>query len=55
MKSNYRIDSDSALDGYQAIDKVKERLDRNHQLYKIIFMDCNMPIINGLETTKKIK
>lgn len=42
--------------GQEAIDKVKER-SKNEccPSYSFIFMDCDMPIKNGLEATKEIK
>ncbi len=38
-----------ANDGFEAIDTVKE------EFFDIIFMDIKMPVLNGVETYKKIK
>lgn len=47
---------DTAYNGQQAIEKVDERqvqkCGENCMQYKVIFMDCNMPILNGYEATK---
>jgi len=40
--------SDYALNGIQAL----EMLDK--KIYTLIFMDINMPFINGFETTRRI-
>jgi len=39
----------TANDGFEAIDTVKEKF------FDIIFMDIKMPVLNGVETYKKIK
>ena len=49
LKSLGIEDLDLASDGVKAIEKVKENS------YDIIFMDENMPNMNGIEATKKIK
>ncbi|CAD8175269.1 unnamed protein product [Paramecium pentaurelia] len=54
MLKNYKIDSDQAFDGFQAIEKVKSRIQHNCQAYKLIFMDIEMPGINGFQTSKQI-
>lgn len=38
---------DWALNGYQAIQKCKERIKHNQEFYKVILMDLEMPIMNG--------
>ncbi|CAD8121741.1 unnamed protein product [Paramecium sonneborni] len=51
--NNFKIQSESAYDGNQAIEKVSERI-RNSQCclsYRIIFMDLEMPGKNGFQTT----
>ncbi|CAK81099.1 unnamed protein product (macronuclear) [Paramecium tetraurelia] len=54
MLQNYQIESDQAFDGFQAIEKVKSRLQHPCQAYKLIFMDIEMPGINGFQTSKQI-
>jgi len=50
---------DSVYNGCDAIEKVAKRQHKicgiNCKQYKLIFMDCSMPVLNGLDTTKKIK
>ena len=43
-----------AHNGKEAIEKIKEKAKKN-EYYALILMDCNMPIMNGLQATKKIK
>ncbi|CAD8070768.1 unnamed protein product [Paramecium sonneborni] len=45
---------DSATNGYLAIEKCQKKWQANQDYYKLIFMDLEMPTINGIETTKKI-
>ena len=42
-----------ALDGQQAVDMVREQ-DLTEKPFKIIFMDINMPVMDGLESSKTI-
>ncbi|CAD8198610.1 unnamed protein product [Paramecium pentaurelia] len=45
---------DSACNGYSAIEKCQKKWQINHDFYKLIFMDLEMPNINGIQTTKKL-
>lgn len=46
---------DSAYNGAEAIKLVKEKtLSKCHNKYRIIFMDCNMPIMSGYEAAKQL-
>jgi len=45
------MSSDIAVHGLQAVQKVSER----KSPYKLIFMDCMMPIMDGFEATQKIR
>ncbi|CAD8085027.1 unnamed protein product [Paramecium sonneborni] len=51
---HYNIKVEQAYDGYQAIDLVKKQLDKHCQYYTLIFMDIEMPGINGFQATKDI-
>ena len=61
--SKFGYTCDAAYNGEQAIQKIIQRQsetrgeDPNKQQsqYKLIFMDCNMPIMDGLEATKILK
>jgi CheY-like chemotaxis protein len=44
---------DMAFNGQQALDMVKTRAEEKH-FYDIIFMDCNMPVMDGFEATRRI-
>ena len=53
------LKTDSAFNGKEAVDKVMQREEEKRKVgckqYEIIFMDCTMPIMDGLEATRKIK
>ena len=49
---------DSAFDGREALQAVKKNVENNHGLwcdYSLIFMDCNMPIMDGNKSTNLIR
>ncbi|MCL2356651.1 MAG: ATP-binding protein [Defluviitaleaceae bacterium] len=50
LMTPYGLESDTALSGYEALDKIAEG-----QKYDIIFMDHMMPGIDGMETTIKLR
>ena len=45
-----KIDCDEAADGAQALEKVKACGEDNP--YILVFMDLNMPVMNGFESSK---
>ncbi|MCL2079504.1 MAG: response regulator [Oscillospiraceae bacterium] len=50
MLSSYDLYVDTAESGFEAIDKIKDG-----NIYDVIFMDHMMPIMHGIEATKKIR
>ncbi|CAD8111640.1 unnamed protein product [Paramecium primaurelia] len=54
MLKHYQIEADQAFDGFQAIEKVKIKLEQHCSSYKLIFMDIEMPGINGFQTSYQI-
>ncbi|CAD8204341.1 unnamed protein product [Paramecium octaurelia] len=51
---HYKIQADQAYDGYQAIEMVKKQTLKHCQYYALIFMDIEMPGINGFQATREI-
>lgn len=45
---------DYAINGLEAL-KLVEEIKRNQMSYRLIFTDFEMPIMNGIDATKKIR
>lgn len=43
-----------AYNGAEALEKI-EKSSLSNKYFSLVFLDCNMPILNGFETAKKIK
>ena len=52
MISKFKIPCDTAYNGQQAVDMVAKMGQSN---YRLVIMDINMPIMNGIEAMQKIK
>ena len=57
LSTNFGVDVDKAFNGQDALEKV---LQKNKNLccktnYKLILMDCNMPIMDGFQCTAEIR
>jgi CheY-like chemotaxis protein len=60
LEFQFKIKSDKATNGNEAVRKVMDRrapcyCGKSHPQYEIIFMDCNMPIMDGFEATEEIR
>ncbi|CAD8066372.1 unnamed protein product [Paramecium primaurelia] len=51
---NLGFESDIVYDGYQAINQIKKRILQQQAQYKIIFMDIEMPGLNGYQTSTQL-
>jgi CheY-like chemotaxis protein len=61
LESSLKIKSDKALNGKIAVEMVAQRIKQNENdpcrcsrkraNYKLIFMDCNMPVMDGFQAT----
>lgn len=45
------FDTEAVTNGKEALNKVR----RSHQTYDVILMDCQMPVMDGYETTRYIR
>ncbi|CAD8079988.1 unnamed protein product [Paramecium sonneborni] len=54
MLKHYQIEADSVFDGFQAIEKVKLKMLQHCQTYRLIFMDIEMPGMDGFQASKQI-
>lgn len=48
IECNFQIKCDSSTSGLLSIEKVKKRISRIKEMYKLILMDINMPGIDGV-------
>eukprot|EP00347_Sterkiella_histriomuscorum_P024327 403331514 len=65
LEFQYGLTSDKAMNGEEALEKVQQRAElnkscpcycsQNRKNYKLIFMDCNMPVMDGFQATQQIK
>jgi hypothetical protein len=61
LEQSFKLKSDKALNGKDAFELITKRMQENSQEpctcskkrvnYKLIFMDCNMPIMDGFRAT----
>ena len=51
----FNIDSDTASDGLQAINLVKQRNKDKRDCYQLILLDYSMPNCDGLQTVKLLQ
>jgi len=56
LLKNMKFESEYANNGKKAIDMIKSNNENKEidEQYKIIFMDCNMPVMDGFCATKRI-
>ena len=67
LEYELKLSSERALNGLEALTKVQERelaihsepcvcgSPNGNSNYRVIFMDCNMPIMDGFQATSKIR
>ena len=54
MLESFELVSETANNGQQALDLVKQRLRNNKKMYKLIIMDYSMPVMDGPTACKEI-
>jgi len=56
LNKKFNLSSDEATNGKEAIEKIKESTFRRCcGFYKLVLMDCNMPIMDGFEAMRMIQ
>ncbi|EAS03288.2 response regulator receiver domain protein (macronuclear) [Tetrahymena thermophila SB210] len=55
LLKRYQMKVDLAHDGQEAVNKVQEKYQKQKETYQIIFMDIQMPIMDGFQATKEIR
>ena len=55
LRDLFSLNSDYEYSGLEAIKRIQSKALQNEQQYKLIFMDLNMPGLNGQETTRIIR
>ena len=57
--SRLKVSCDTAFNGKEAIEKIQirqhNRCSLSCQQYKVMFLDCNMPVLDGFETARRIR
>lgn len=55
LLKSFHLEADAVTSGEDAIELVKQRLNQSMTTYGLIMMDYSMPILNGAQTTQKIR
>ena len=55
MMHRFGLSVDSAMDGNEAVNLVRKRVESDNSTYKLILMDYSMPNCNGSDATKQIR
>jgi PAS domain S-box-containing protein len=54
MLSSLPIEIDQAINGQEALDKLQTSIEQD-RVFHCILMDCQMPVLNGYDTSQKIR
>lgn len=55
LLAELNVKTTKALSGQEALNLIKHNLDQQHTPYDLIFMDIQMPVMSGIDTTRAIR
>lgn len=55
LLNELNVEVTTALNGQTALNRIQERLDQDKPLFDLVFMDIQMPVMSGPETTQAIR
>lgn len=55
LLQEFNIQLTKALSGHEALQRIQQRIEEKQPLFDLVFMDIQMPIMSGIDTTRAIR